>query len=224
LASLRGSISASACVHPNVMFGTDVTVSDFAVVGYPREALLLRGHDRLVAPTRIEDGAAIFPLAVIYDGARIGRGVIVEERCKIGFETSLGSESRVINGAIVHDQAVVGNRCVIGGIVCERATVGAESVVMGALLHSHSQPHVPWGIIEPSPRIGPRVVVAHGAAVIGDVDVANNVYIAANTIVTRDVPPCTVVVGVNRQIPSEHWTGDSPDREFWNWQGTGHFE
>jgi serine acetyltransferase len=211
-----GAVSPTARVFDEVELGDDVTICDFAVVGHPRERLVLEPGEP-ARTTRIGAGTAIFPFAIIYDGARLGAHVVVEERCKIGYEVSIGSRSKIINGAIVHDRAQVGDRCVIGGIVCERAVVGEDSTVMGALLHSHGRPHVPWGEIEPAPTIGSRVVIAHGAAVIGDVSIGHNVYVAASAVVTKSVPPETLVVGMNQQIPAAEWHGSMPDPAFWTW-------
>jgi acetyltransferase-like isoleucine patch superfamily enzyme len=214
---MRGTISSTARLYEPVELGEDVTIADYVIVGHPRERLVLSSHCERPLVTRLGDRAAVFPLAIIYDGAEIGADVVIEERCKIGYEAHIGAGSKVINGAIVHDQARIKRRCVIGGIVCERAVIGDNSHIMGAVLHSHGQPHMPWGVVEPSPEIGPRVVVAHGATVAGEVTVGHNVYIAVNAIVTRDVPPRTLVVGNNVHIAAADWKGKSPGAAFWDW-------
>lgn len=172
----------------------------------------------VIGPTEIREQAAVFPFAIVYEGSTIGARTIIEERCKVGYGVSIGEDCHVINGAIVHDQASVGNNSVVGGIVCERARVGNYVTVMGVLLHPHTSPESPWGVVEPAPTIHDRVVIAIGATVIGQVEVNSNVYIAANAIVTKDVPSRHVVVGTNELIPAEQWTGRGLTETFWNWQ------
>ena len=96
--------------------------------------------------------------------------------------------------------------------------IGDGATVMGQLVHEYTQPHVPWGIDEPAPRIEPRAVVAFGAVVVGGIVVGENSYIAAGAIVTKDVPSHTVVIGTNCIIPANEWKGKKIAAEFWTWQ------
>lgn len=48
------------------------------------------------------------------------------------------------------------------------------------------------------PKLGDNVNVAPGAKIFGDITIGNNVFIAANAIVTKSVPDNSVVVGVNK--------------------------
>lgn len=48
------------------------------------------------------------------------------------------------------------------------------------------------------PKLGDYVSIAPGAKVFGDITIGNNVFIAANAIVTKSVPDNSVVVGVNK--------------------------
>lgn len=54
-----------------------------------------------------------------------------------------------------------------------------------------------------APRIGHGVYVGPGAKVIGAVTVGDGAAVGANAVVTRDVPPGTVVVGVPAEVVSE---------------------
>lgn len=54
------------------------------------------------------------------------------------------------------------------------------------------------------PSIGSKVYVGPGAVVAGKVTVGNNVLVSANSLVTRDVPDNSVVVGVPAQNVSDY--------------------
>lgn len=58
-----------------------------------------------------------------------------------------------------------------------------------------------------SPTLGNRVVMFPGSKVVGNVHVGNNVVIAANAVVTRDVPDNCIVGG----IPAKVLSTDSSD-------------
>lgn len=47
--------------------------------------------------------------------------------------------------------------------------------------------------------IGDGVTIYAGAIILGPVEVGSNAIIGAGAIVTKDVPPCTVVTGVDVQ-------------------------
>lgn len=50
------------------------------------------------------------------------------------------------------------------------------------------------------PKIGNNVVIAAGAKVIGNVLIGNNVFIGANSVVTKDIPDNSIVVGIPAKI------------------------
>jgi acetyltransferase-like isoleucine patch superfamily enzyme len=210
-------IAPTARLFGDVQIAPDALVCDYTVIGHPREARALDESKPTIGPTTIGAKASVFPFAIIYEGSSIGDRTIIEERCKVGYGVTIGTDCHVINGAIVHDRATVGNHTIVGGIVCERALVGSHVTVMGVLLHPHTSPEKPWGEVEPAPVIHDRVVIAMGAAVIGDVEIANNVYVAANAVVTRSVPSHHVVTGRNKFTPAEHWRGRGIGDSFWDW-------
>ena len=81
------------------------------------------------------------------------------------------------NGVVVHEQAVIGDDCMI----MQQVTVG----MIGA------------GEV---PVLGSMVYVGAGAKIIGKVRVGDRARIGANAVVTRDVPPDCTAVGVPAKI------------------------
>ena len=76
-----------------------------------------------------------------------------------------------LNGIIVHMGAKFGKNCTI----YQQVTVG--------------------GVRFQRPTIGNNVVIGAGAKILGGVHIGDNVKIGANTVVTKDVPANTTVVG-----------------------------
>ena len=58
------------------------------------------------------------------------------------------------------------------------------------------------------PVIGDRVYVGVNAVVAGKIHVGNDAVIAANSLVTRDLGPCCVALGVPAQVVSTKGSGD----------------
>jgi len=54
-----------------------------------------------------------------------------------------------------------------------------------------------------TPIISEGVVVSDGAKILGPVVVGRGSVVGAGALVTHDVPPETIVVGVNRQMPKD---------------------
>lgn len=50
------------------------------------------------------------------------------------------------------------------------------------------------------PKIGNRVYIGAGAKIFGPVHIGDDAVIGANAVITRDVPPGSIVVGANRTL------------------------
>lgn len=82
-----------------------------------------------------------------------------------------------LNGIIVNDHAKIGEGCTL----FHQVTIGIKEAE---------------GIR--APIIGKNVLIGAGAKVIGPICVGDGVRIGANSVVTKDVPAFSTVVGINR--------------------------
>lgn len=85
-------------------------------------------------------------------------------------------------GVVVHPRVVVGENCIIG----QGCTIGGRSRAYEV------------------PVIGNRVYIGAGARVLGPIKVGNNVIIAPNAVVIKDVPDNTIVGGIPAKILKEN--------------------
>lgn len=81
------------------------------------------------------------------------------------------------NGVVIHEDAVVGDDCMI-----------MQQVTIGMIQEGRV------------PRIGDRVYIGAGAKIIGAVTVGDGARIGANAVVTRDVPPDATAVGIPARV------------------------
>lgn len=88
-------------------------------------------------------------------------------------------------GIIVTSGAVFGENVVIG----HQVTIGNRNGAMRA------------------PTIGNRVYLGAGSKILGPVRIGDEAIIGANAVVTKDVPPRTVVIGANIHFKSksDYW-------------------
>ena len=84
-------------------------------------------------------------------------------------------------GVVIHQDAIIGENCVIG----QGITIGGRS----------RNPQVPV--------IGNKVYIAAGARVLGPIKIGNNVIVAPNAVVIKDVADNTIVGGIPAKILKE---------------------
>lgn len=207
------------CVDPDDLarapleLAPTVVVGRHCILGHPREVRLSASLESLSppagpAPVVIGDGCLLFNQVVIYEGVRIGEGSVVEDRVRIGYDSRVGPRTRLLYGAYICDRVVIGADARVAGFVCDGAIIGNRSTVMGSLVHEYTRPHQDWWEIDEAPPvIESDTVIGHGATVVGGVRIGPRSYVGAAALVTRDVPPDHVVVGVNLQVPAERWRG-----------------
>jgi acetyltransferase-like isoleucine patch superfamily enzyme len=206
------TFGAHVVVHDGVVIGDGCTICDHAVLGKtpslgkrstaPRGAL-----DQLV----LEAGVVIGTQAVVFAGTQIGAGAIIGDQ------------------AFVRERTTIGPETVIG-----RATGVDNDVSIGARVRIQSQAYVTaYSVIEDDVFLGPCAMttnddtmarhpkgeplrgatlrracrVGGGAILLPGVEVGEEAFVAAGSVVTSDVAPRKVVMGVParmvRDVPDE---------------------
>lgn len=146
--------------------------------------------------------------AVIYEGTELGSFAILEDRIRIGYNCSIGSNARLMYGAYICDRVIIGEHSKIAGFISDAVNIGKRSTVMGNIVHAYTVPDLSWGIEEAAATIGDDCVIGHSAIVVGGVSIGNNSYIGAGAVITKDVPPNTIVIGQNEQFSILDWKGE----------------
>ncbi|MHA1785866.1 MAG: serine O-acetyltransferase [Candidatus Helarchaeota archaeon] len=114
----------------------------------------------------------------------------------------LSDISRQITGIEIHPGAKIGNNFFIdhgsGVVIGETAEIGEnctlyQNVSLGGTSLKREKRH---------PTLGKNVVVGAGAKILGPIKIGNNVKIGSNSVVIRDIPDNSVVVGIPGRIIS----------------------
>lgn len=79
-------------------------------------------------------------------------------------------------GTVIGETAIINNNCVI-----------YHNVTLGSIENTKSKRH---------PTIGNNVLIGTGATILGNITIGDNVKIGANSIILKDIPPNTTVVGI----------------------------
>jgi acetyltransferase-like isoleucine patch superfamily enzyme len=181
-------------LYPGVHLGEGTTVGSFCEIGVPP-----RGCDAGALQTHIGRLGVIRSHTVIYagneigDGFQTGHGVLIREANTIGAQVSIGSHTvvehhvRIADGVRVHSQAFIPEFSILE----EDCWIGPNVVFTNAI-HPRC-PRVKDCLQGPVIRRGAKI--GANATLLPGVIVGEMALVAAGAVVTRDVPPGTVVAG-----------------------------
>ncbi len=116
----------------------------------------------------------------------LGFGIYIPVRAKIG------------KGFIIHNMNGI---FISTGEIGENCTV-QQGVTIGAIRPNR------WDGKPRPPKIGNNVYLGAGAKVLGDVTIADNVVVGANSVVLTDTPANVTVMGIPARIVSRHAVSD----------------
>src|SRR6187399_1278617 len=108
--------------------------------------------------------------------------------------------SRWLTGIEIHPGATIGRRFFIDhgmGVVIGETSVVGDDVM---LYHDVTLGGRSMAKVKRHPTVGDRVTIGSGARVLGDINLGDDSKVGANSVVTRDVPPGAVAVGIPAQI------------------------
>lgn len=119
--------------------------------------------------------------------------------------------TRILTGVEIHPGAILGSGLFIdhatGVVIGETAEVGDDVTIY----HGVTLGGTGTDVGKRHPTIGDRVVIGAGAKVLGPIKIGDDSRIGANSVVVKEVPSSSVVVGVPGQIISRAKPGIPDD-------------
>jgi acetyltransferase-like isoleucine patch superfamily enzyme len=199
-------------IYPGVTIEEGCIVQDGTVLG--RMPIANRTTSRVIhsafESVRIGAGSVIGANAVIYTGTVFGKQVLVgdlasiREGCRIGDGAIIGRgvmalyNCRVGRFSRIQDQVhLVGNTVIEAHVF----------VGMGVVLTNDNEVYLSrFGICRPvlkGPKIRRLAVIGSGATILPNVEIGEGALVGAGALVTKDVPPWTIVAGLPARIVRE---------------------
>jgi acetyltransferase-like isoleucine patch superfamily enzyme len=117
------------------------------------------------------------------DGSRLGTFVEVQKGARIGRLCKISSHTFICEGVTIEDEVFVGHNVTFVNDRYPRATVGP-----GRLAGEADWECVPT-------HVGRGASIGSGATILCGVTIGEGALVGAGSVVTRDVPPRTVVAG-----------------------------
>jgi acetyltransferase-like isoleucine patch superfamily enzyme len=210
---MNAEIHPSATVYPGTVLGKGVKVLENAVVGkQPTLSPRSTAKREPLPPTVLGDNTTVSTGAIVFAGSTIGARVILGDQSCVRERVTIGDDVVVGRGSLVENDTTVGamtkiqaNAYITAYSTLEEHVFIAPCVVttndnwMGRTGARHGN------VIGPTIRRGARV--GGGAIICPQIEIGADAFVGAGAVVTKDVPPRTVVVGnparVLRAVPAD---------------------
>jgi UDP-2-acetamido-3-amino-2,3-dideoxy-glucuronate N-acetyltransferase len=155
---------------------------------------------RQIVDVDFGEGVHVYGFTNLYgcrigDGTRIGTFVEVQRGATIGARCKIQSHTFICDGVEIGDEVFVGHGVMFINDRRPRATNETGE------LQTDADWTLERTVVEPHATIG------SGAVLLGGIHVGESALVGAGAVVTRDVPPGHVVMGV----PARTWAGVRPE-------------
>jgi acetyltransferase-like isoleucine patch superfamily enzyme len=195
-------------VYGRTVVGSDTIVDDMVVLGYPTRKSLAKvlgtraqvqdldyAFDEVSEGCIVGEGCIIRSGSIIYERVKIGNGVQLGHNVLVREETKIGDGSSIGSYAIIEGETCIGSRVnVQSNVFIPRRTVIEDGVFLGPGVVITNDKYPPSGKIVTT-RICRGAIIAANAIIIAGVKVGPNSFVAAGSVVTKDVPEGVAVKG-----------------------------
>ena len=201
-------------VHADTVVGRDVRIDDHATLGKRpmRAANSATTQEQELAPLEVGDGCIVGTGVVLYRGARLEGKVLVADLATVRENVAIGRGTIVGRGVTVENFCTVGRYCKLESecYITAYSTLEDRVFVAPGVVTSNDNfvgrtaerfKHFKGVTVRRGGRIGA------GAILLPGITVGEDGLVAAGSLVTRDVPPRTIVRGAParpwREVPTE---------------------
>lgn len=215
------SIGNNVVIHEGSIIGDDVRIDDCTVIGKQpmRSKRSIFKDAKKLPPAKIADNCMIGAQVVVYAGAEISTAVLIADTAAIRENVTIGEYTIVGRGVTVENFCSIGKKCKLetACYITAYSEVGDYCFIAPGVMTTNDNymgrteerfKHFKGVTLKNGGRIGGRAVILPGI-VIGE-----DAVIGAGSVVTRNVPPRQVVVGV----PAKYFR-DTPEEQLLKNQG-----
>lgn len=221
-------ISERAVIHDGVVLGDNIIIKDYAVI-YPGvhiadNTTVLEGAiigrlplgAKAVARKPVDHYSDVYigeycvisSHAVIYTDVRIGAGTLVGDAASIREQCSIGDNCIISRHVTVNYNTTIGNKTKImdGTHITGNMKIG-DNVFISTLVATTNDNNIGRKGYDDKEIIGPTICnnasIGAGANILPNVILGEGCIVGAGAVVTKDVPPFTLVMGIPAKVIRE---------------------
>ena len=145
-------------------------------------------YQRITADVKLGENVQVYDFVNLYgcdigDNTKIGTFVEIQKGAKIGSNCKISTHSFICEGVTVEDDVFIGHNVVFINDPYPRATNERGKV----------QTEFDWTVQSTVVKRGASI--GSGSVILCNVTIGENALVGAGSVVTRDVPPNTIVAG-----------------------------
>ena len=195
-------IGNNVTIYPDAVLGKGCSIGDCAVIGKkPKLAASSTAAGGELKPLVMGDRCAVGSHTVVMAGTTFGDGCVVGDNAGVRERCVVGDDVVVGRGVTVENDTTIGSRTRIqsGAYVTAYVTI-EEDVFIAPMVVTTNDNYMGRGADRLKEMRGCTIRrgarVGGGAHILPGIDIGADSFIATGSIVTRDVPARTVVMGV----------------------------
>lgn len=172
-----------------IRIGEGAEIDEDVIMGYPSGRLPTGGEVILGSHARIRSGSVIYQKVAIGDRFETGHHVVIREENQIGNSVSIWAHTCIDYGCRIGDRVKIH----ANGYVAQYTVIEDDVFIApGTIFANDKYPvstHLEGPVVKRGAKIGVNVTILPGV-VIG-----KGALVGGGSVVTKDVPPCSVVIG-----------------------------
>lgn len=203
-------IGNNVVIYPNTVIGKNVRVYDNAVLGRMPQStgntkrVIKKKYPKLI----IGDNSVIGANTVLYTGTKYGNNVLICDLTSIREECEISDSVLIGRGVMIQPKTFIGARtkimdtCHLPGNMRIEEDVFLSVHISGAsenTLGRKTNKKIKWA----GPTIKKGAYIGVGAILLPGIVIGEYSVIAAGAVVTKDVPPNKLVMGIPAKIVKE---------------------
>lgn len=150
-------------------------------------------YQRISSDVKLGKDVKVFAFVNLYgceigDGSKIGAFVEVQKKVKIGKNVKVSSHTFICEGVTIEDNVFIGHNVSFINDKFPRSTTEEGSL----------QTDADW-VVVPT-RVKKGASIGTSSTILCGVTIGENAIVGAGSVVTKDVPPNTIVAGVPARL------------------------
>jgi UDP-3-O-[3-hydroxymyristoyl] glucosamine N-acyltransferase len=199
------SVGSGSVIHAGVRLGPGCYIEDLVVLGKrPRLRAGSSAAKIELGALELGEGVTVCCGAVVYAGAVVARGAIIGDQAQVREGSRVGERSVVGRASCVDFNATVGDRVSIQtGVYVTSWAVVEDDVFLGpgvVMTNDNTMGRHPKGERLDAPIVRRAARVGAASVLVPGVVVGEEAFVGAGAVLTRDVAPREVVVGLPARV------------------------